>query len=206
MVSMPPAWTAAAEVAAGNGGTAGSTANGGAVAAGEVSSGRNVDHRIGVGDTQGDVSVSGGGVANSTTLDLSSDGGSAISDASGGDENVAFQIEEAGARPRRPEASPAPEPTPSLVSPPQSAWILEQPARPVAAPADSALAAARESREHPASAVTLVLVAFRQGALRDVESWRLLFAGLHSGHRLPLTGPYSKLIDQSGHRCPLRDP
>jgi len=42
---------------------------------------------------QGDecgVTISGGSVSNSTTIDLNADGGTAISDASGGDDNVAF--------------------------------------------------------------------------------------------------------------------
>jgi hypothetical protein len=39
------------------------------------------------------VVISGGSVANSTTLDLNADGGTAIGDASGGDENVAFDFD-----------------------------------------------------------------------------------------------------------------
>ena len=76
--------------AAGNGGTADASANGGAVATGNLNSGENTGHAIGVGDTQGSVAVDGGASANSTSLDVAAEGGTAISDASGGDENVAF--------------------------------------------------------------------------------------------------------------------
>ncbi|MBA2519658.1 MAG: hypothetical protein H0V24_08330 [Chloroflexia bacterium] len=91
--------------AAGNGGTANASANGGAVALGDVNSGGNAGNAISVGDTGslicdkygkcygsdgGGVSVDGGAVANSTTIDISADGGTAIADASGGDYNIAF--------------------------------------------------------------------------------------------------------------------
>ncbi|MDQ3696229.1 MAG: hypothetical protein M3464_21830 [Chloroflexota bacterium] len=96
--------------AAGNGGTADASANGGAVALGDVNSGGNAGNAISVGDTggfgelicdkygkcyesagsSGSVSVDGGAVANSTTIDISADGGTAIADASGGDYNIAF--------------------------------------------------------------------------------------------------------------------
>jgi hypothetical protein len=92
--------------AAGNGGTAEASANGGAVAVGDVNSGGNTGNTIGIGDTGGDlvcdkwgkcwpgeggsVAVDGGAVANSTSLDIDADGGTAIADASGGDYNVAF--------------------------------------------------------------------------------------------------------------------
>ena len=75
---------------AGNGGTATSSANGGAVAVGDVNSGGNAGNAIGVGDTYGGVAVDGGAVANATTLTVSANGGNAISDASGGDYNIAF--------------------------------------------------------------------------------------------------------------------
>ena len=81
--------------AAGNGGTAEASANGGAVAVGDVNSGGNSGNAIGVGDTVGNVAVDGGAVANSTTLTISANGGTAIADASGGDYNVAF-LDEAG--------------------------------------------------------------------------------------------------------------
>jgi hypothetical protein len=75
---------------AGNGGTATSSANGGAVAIGDINSGENSGNAIGVGDTVGSVAVDGGAVANATTLNVSANGGTAISDASGGDYNIAF--------------------------------------------------------------------------------------------------------------------
>ena len=77
--------------AAGNGGTATSSANGGAVAVGDVNSGGNSGNAIGVGDTWGGVAVDGGQVANATTLTITANGGTAISDASGGDDNVALE-------------------------------------------------------------------------------------------------------------------
>jgi len=95
--------------AAGNGGTADASANGGAVAVGDVNSGGNTGNVIGIGDTGvgelvcdkwgkcyheggggGSVAVDGGAVANSTTLEIDANGGVAIADASGGDYNVAF--------------------------------------------------------------------------------------------------------------------
>jgi hypothetical protein len=75
---------------AGNGGVATSSANGGAVSIGDVNSGGNAGNAIGVGDTYGSVGVDGGTVANSTQLNISANGGTAISDASGGDYNLAF--------------------------------------------------------------------------------------------------------------------
>src|SRR5687768_13279405 len=54
-----PSWTSAQEeiAAAGNGGTADASANGGAVATGNLNSGENAGHAIGVGDTVGGVEV-----------------------------------------------------------------------------------------------------------------------------------------------------
>ena len=75
---------------AGNGGTAEASANGGAVAVGDVNSGGNAGHAIGVGDTVGGVAVDGGAAANATSVEIAADGGTAIADASGGDDNVAF--------------------------------------------------------------------------------------------------------------------
>ncbi len=90
--------------AAGNGGTATSSANGGAVSIGDVNSGGNVGSLISVGDTGGlvcdkwgkcyhvdggAVAVDGGDVTANTTIGISADGGVAISDASGGDANIA---------------------------------------------------------------------------------------------------------------------
>jgi hypothetical protein len=74
----------------GNGGVATSSANGGAVSLGDVNSGGNAGNAIGVGDTYGTVAVDGGAVANSTDIGVSANGGTAISDASGGDYNLAF--------------------------------------------------------------------------------------------------------------------
>jgi hypothetical protein len=75
---------------AGNGGVATSSANGGAVSLGDVNSGGNAGNAIGVGDTYGTVAVDGGAVANSTDIGVSANGGTAISDASGGSYNLAF--------------------------------------------------------------------------------------------------------------------
>ena len=92
--------------AAGNGGGAVASGNGGAAATGDINSGSNMGNAIGVGDTMGAmvcdewgkcypgdggmVAVSGGEMANSTSIGVSLSGGTAISDASGGDYNVAF--------------------------------------------------------------------------------------------------------------------
>jgi hypothetical protein len=76
---------------AGNGGVATSSANGGAVAIGDINSGGNAGNAIGIGDTWGGpVGVDAGTVANSTSLSVSGNGGTAISDASGGNYNLAF--------------------------------------------------------------------------------------------------------------------
>ena len=76
--------------AAGNGGTAAASANGGAVAIGNINSGGNVGSAIAVGDTSGDVAIDGGIVSSSTSVSVSANGGTAIADASGGDNNFAF--------------------------------------------------------------------------------------------------------------------
>jgi hypothetical protein len=76
---------------AGNGGVATASANGGAVAIGDVNSGGNAGSAIGIGDTWGGpVAAVGGTMANTTTLGISANGGTAIADASGGDYNLAF--------------------------------------------------------------------------------------------------------------------
>jgi hypothetical protein len=76
---------------AGNGGVATASANGGAVSVGDINSGGNVCNAIGIGDTVGpDPAVYGGDCLNTTALDIAVDGGTAISDASGGDYNLAF--------------------------------------------------------------------------------------------------------------------
>ena len=74
----------------GNGGGADASANGGAVSVGAVNSGGNAGMAIGVGDTAGSVAVDGGAMANTTNLNVSAAGGTAIADASGGDYNVSF--------------------------------------------------------------------------------------------------------------------
>ena len=75
---------------AGNGGTAVAGANGGAVSIGDVNSGFNGGGFVGVGDVwDGSVAVDGGDVSSSTSIGISADGGVAIADASGGDDNVA---------------------------------------------------------------------------------------------------------------------
>ena len=75
---------------AGNGGVATSEANGGVVSIADVNSGGNAGNAIGIGDTWGEVGVYGGDVANLTTIGVTANGGTAISDASGGDYNLAF--------------------------------------------------------------------------------------------------------------------
>ncbi len=76
---------------AGNGGVATASASGGAISAGDVNSGGNAGNAVGVGDTYGGpVAVDGGDVANLTDLGLTSNGGTSISDASGGSYNLAF--------------------------------------------------------------------------------------------------------------------
>ena len=76
--------------AAGNGGTADASANGGAAALGDINSGGNSGNAIGLGDTGGG-EISGGSVANATAIDVSLLGGTGIADASGGDYNVALE-------------------------------------------------------------------------------------------------------------------
>ena len=82
-----PSFTASA----GNGGVATSGANGGAVSLGDINSGGNAGNAIGVGDTYyGPVSVDGGSISNNTSLGVGANGGTAISDATGGNYNLAF--------------------------------------------------------------------------------------------------------------------
>ena len=67
------------------------SANGGAVSVGDINSGGNVCNAIGIGDTWGGpVGADGGSCFNTTALDITANGGTAISDASGGDYNLAF--------------------------------------------------------------------------------------------------------------------
>lgn len=98
--------------AAGNGGSADSAANGGAIAVENVNSGGNQGNAISVGDTfaagcapldsSGNpiavsaVQINGGTVTNETNIKVSADGGTAISDASGGDNNIAINGGTAG--------------------------------------------------------------------------------------------------------------
>ena len=77
-------------VSAGNGGVATASSNGGAVGVGDVNSGGNAGNAVGVGDTVGSVGVDGGDVGNLTDLGITSNGGTSIADASGGDYNLAF--------------------------------------------------------------------------------------------------------------------
>ena len=74
----------------GNGGVATSSANGGAVSIGDVNSGGNAGNAIGVGDTWGRGHGRRRHLGNMTDLNISAYGGTAISDASGGDYNLAF--------------------------------------------------------------------------------------------------------------------
>jgi hypothetical protein len=77
--------------AAGNGGVATASGNGGAISAGNINSGGNVGSAIAVGNTYGpDPDVYGGDIANDTTMAVAVDGGTGIADASGGDHNLAF--------------------------------------------------------------------------------------------------------------------
>lgn len=78
-------------VSSGNGGVATSSASGGAVSVEDINSGGNAGNAVGVGDTYGGpVAVDGGDVGNLTTLGITSNGGTSISDASGGSYNLAF--------------------------------------------------------------------------------------------------------------------
>lgn len=78
-------------VSSGNGGVATSSASGGAVSVADINSGGNAGNAVGVGDTYGGpVAVDGGDVGNLTTLGITSNGGTSISDASGGSYNLAF--------------------------------------------------------------------------------------------------------------------
>src|SRR5918997_438184 len=79
---------------AGNGGVATASANGGVVGIGDVNSDGNAGNAIGVGDTVGAVGVDGGEGANATGITVTADGGTAITDASGGDGNVAVVLDE----------------------------------------------------------------------------------------------------------------
>ncbi len=75
--------------AAGNGGLAGASADGGAATIGDVNTGSNAGNSIGVGNTYGGVYVRGGTATNTAEIGVSVDGGGAIADASGGNDNLA---------------------------------------------------------------------------------------------------------------------
>ena len=75
---------------AGNGGVATASASGGAVSIGDINSGGNACNAVGIGDTYADPVVDGGDCLNTTAIDVSLDGGTAISDAAGGNYNLAF--------------------------------------------------------------------------------------------------------------------
>ena len=78
------------DAAAGNGGVAVAEANGGTVTVGDINSGGNRGNTIVVDGAQGgNVAVDGGTVTNETTIDISADGGTAVSNADGGDGNIA---------------------------------------------------------------------------------------------------------------------
>ena len=75
---------------AGNGGVATASGNGGAVSAGDINSGGNAGNAIGIGDSYDDPVVYGGDILNQTALGIEVDGGTAIADATGGNNNLAF--------------------------------------------------------------------------------------------------------------------
>lgn len=76
---------------AGNGGVASASGSAGAVGAGDINSGGNAGNAIGIGDTIGpDPDVYGGDILNQTALAVEVDGGTAIADATGGNNNLAF--------------------------------------------------------------------------------------------------------------------
>ena len=79
-----------AVASAGNGGVANASANGGAVSIENINSGGNAGNALGIGDTVGGpVTADGGDIANVTDIGVTADGGTAIADASGGDNNLA---------------------------------------------------------------------------------------------------------------------
>ena len=66
------------------------SASGGAVSTGNINSGGNVCNAIGIGNTYADPVVYGGDCLNTTDLGIAVNGGTAISDSSGGNYNLAF--------------------------------------------------------------------------------------------------------------------
>ena len=90
-----PAPDDTAQSAAGNGGTAGATADGGIVITSAIITGNNRGNEItvaGCGSGYGALDLDGGEVVNESTIDVSADGGTAIGDATGGDANAASSI------------------------------------------------------------------------------------------------------------------
>ena len=76
---------------AGNGGVATLRPTVAPSSIGDVNSGGNAGNAIGIGDTWGGpVAADGGDVANLTNIGVTANGGTAISDASGGNYNLAF--------------------------------------------------------------------------------------------------------------------
>jgi hypothetical protein len=83
--------------AAGNGGRANASADGGIVVIGKINSGGNRGNTINVGGiggghgerSAGPISINGGNVDNSTNINIDASGGTAIGDASGGNGNLA---------------------------------------------------------------------------------------------------------------------
>ena len=80
---------AAQDATAGSGGYATANANGGVTVFGDINTGGNVGNIISVGNTYGPVWIDGGDVSNTTIIDSTATGGTAISDASGGSGNIA---------------------------------------------------------------------------------------------------------------------
>ncbi|MDQ3694308.1 MAG: hypothetical protein M3464_11860 [Chloroflexota bacterium] len=81
------------DAAAGNGGRARADADGGFILAGDIIAGNNQGNTVdvtcgGSGSGAGGTVVYGGDILNQTTLTLSADGGTAIADAAGGDNNI----------------------------------------------------------------------------------------------------------------------
>jgi hypothetical protein len=79
----------AAQSTAGSGGYATASASGGTVVMGDINTGGNVGNIISVGNTYGSVWIDGGNVSNTTSIDVTANGGTAIADASGGSGNIA---------------------------------------------------------------------------------------------------------------------
>jgi hypothetical protein len=79
----------AAQSTAGSGGNATASASGGTIVTGDINTGGNVGNIISVGNTYGPVWVDAGNVSNTTNIDFTANGGTAVADASGGSGNIA---------------------------------------------------------------------------------------------------------------------